>query len=136
YVLPKSVPAGQALARIELVSRKHSGYAPPDNSGSGGYFSSLEIQEGVSQRPTPIASNVRFIFLVNKDTVIPPMALALQNGGTGAIVSEDPVDERQADLSRSIWLWAKHRVSVRVMELLHPDGTTGLSANRVINQNG
>jgi C-terminal processing protease CtpA/Prc len=135
YVL-HTVPVSRATAGPGNFSRRHFGYPSPDGSDSGGYFSEMAVRDGLAILPGNDKKDVPAVFLINKGTTIPKLALALQDGGTGAIVSEDPIDDRQADLSEDVPLIAGHAAVVRIKELYYPDGTTGVTANRVLNVTG
>jgi hypothetical protein len=63
-------------------------------------------------------------------------SLAIQNAGEGAIVSEDRISDAQIDLTRSVTVLGTLQAMVRYGELWYPDGTTGLSANVVLNKTG
>jgi len=135
YVL-RTLPVSQAATEPGSFSRSHSGYPAPDGSGSGGYFSEMAVREGLPILPGKEKKDVPAVFLVNKSTTIPMVALALQNGGTGAIVSEDPIDDSQADVSEDVPLIGKRMAAVRIKELYYADGTTGVTVNRVLNVTG
>ena len=131
----QAIPVSRPDAEVFLGARYHSGYAAPDNSGSGGYSSGWEAvpTPPVFFSPNPVTP----VFLVNSRTTIPRLAIAIQASGAGAIVSEDPITSDQADLYQTIpvlgHVWARVRTE---MLWWYKDGTTGLGANRVLNQTG
>jgi len=135
YIL-RQFPVGRTIAGPGFYSRRHSGYPAPDDSGSGGYFSEMAIREGLQILPGKDKKDVPAVFLVNKGTTIPMLALALQNAGTGAIVSDGPIDDSQADVSESVPVIGSRTATVRIKGLYYPDGTTGLAANHVLNVTG
>jgi len=130
------LPVSQATAGPGTFSRRHSGYPSPDGSDSGAYHSEIAVVQGLEIRPGKDKKDVPAVFLVNKGASVPELAMALQNRGTGAIVSEDPIDDRQADVSEDVPLIGNRKATVRTTELYYPDGTTGLTANRVLNVSG
>lgn len=82
------------------------------------------------------AANARGIFVVRDGHELPLLAVALQDVGRGWIVSEQPIDDRAFARHG----YARHyRMSmgenltahVRTSEMLHSDGTVGLSADAV-----
>jgi C-terminal processing protease CtpA/Prc len=131
-----ALPVSRPIAGPGFFSRSHSGYPSPDGSGSGGYFSQMAIREGLQVLPGKDKKDVPAVFLVDKNTSIPPLALALQNAGTGAIVSEDPIDDSQADVTEYVPLVGNRMAAMRIKDLYYSDGTTGLGANRVLNVRG
>jgi C-terminal processing protease CtpA/Prc len=114
--------------------RMHSGYGTGEAFGSGGYYSSWEMRDSI--RLEPVANPIRPVFLVNAKGSIPLLAVAVQKSGAGAIVSEDPLDERQLDLRRPVPVLGSMRALVRMQEIASGDGTTGVSANVVLHKTG
>jgi hypothetical protein len=97
FILPPALPVAKASPAPSSRLRVHSGYAPPGNAGTGGYSSQWQIREGVAM--TTAEKPITAVFLVDHETTIPSVALALQNSGAGAIVSEGP-------LTKDSWRWA------------------------------
>lgn len=133
-ILPAVLPAAVDSAGPSARFRAHSGYAPPDLSFVGGAYESLwQIREGVK---LPANTNpITPIFLVNHETNIPPMAFAFQNSGAGAIVSEDEISDEEVVSSPAPAETIVGAI-VRTAELVYADGSTGLSANIVLNKTG
>ena len=134
YLLPPALPVDRPSVAPSKLTRKHSGYANETGTGSGGYESLWESRDGLHLSAAD--NSLRPVFLVNSQASIPESALAAQNSGAGAIVSEDDVSDQQSEMSRLIPLVGNLRVQVRVAELAYPDGTTGLSANLVLHKTG
>lgn len=137
----RSIPMGYFLPIAKAVTgpaylfRVHSGYASPQMIASGGFYrSSWERQDGV--RIQAAAKTIRPVFLVNSKTQIPTIALAVQDSSEGAIVSEDEVNDSQIITPSILTLWKGQQAAVRWGELQFPDGTTGLTVNRVLNKTG
>ena len=135
-VIPSNWPVSKSGAGPGFASRRHSGYVAPDTNGSGGYYSSLEIRTGLRLQTTHEDNGVRAVFLVDKSSSMPPLALALQAIGQGAVVSEGPIDDQQAEVSEAVPVLDDLKATVRVKELYYPDETTGLNANRVLTEKG
>jgi C-terminal processing protease CtpA/Prc len=134
FLLPTIWPVDRESIGPSMLMRKHSGYANDAATGSGGYESLWESQDGVR---LPAAPNpIRPVILVNSRTSIPTTALSIQNSGAGAIVSEDAISDQQIAVSQIIPVLGNLRVQVRGRELAYPDGTTGLAANAVLNKGG
>lgn len=133
YGLPTSLPLPKPANGPALMRRQHSGYAPPDGVvSSGGYKSTwdMEYVGGVS------LGVMRPVFLVNSKTLLPMIALAAQNSGAGAIVSEDALNDEQVDLRTFVPVMGSVRAWIRTKELMYPDGTGGVSANAILNKTG
>ena len=71
-------------------SRYHSGFASETaKAGSGGYFSGVRLRPiRMDVKPTG-NSDARVVFITNRQTALPLIAVALQREGRAAIVSED-----------------------------------------------
>ena len=118
---PVSAPAERFLF--------HSGYRTQLDESSGGYSSGF--QTPLAERFTPPAGALakRVVFLVNPDTVPPPVAAALQAAGDGAIVSEGELSEDGLVHQKTIDLGEGFLARVRVSEILPQPGWAGLRAD-------
>ena len=132
YLLPATLPLSKPPVGPSLMRRHHSGYASPGGAGSGGDSSSWGVGDGVSAA----TGRMRPVFLVNGKTMLPMVALAAQNSGAGAIVSEDALGEEQVDLRTFVPVMGNVRAWIRTKELVYPDGSTGVSANQILNKTG
>jgi C-terminal processing protease CtpA/Prc len=138
YVLGETFSAVKDSVGPSRMSRAHSGYANDSDSGSGGYQSYWETHDGYRVATSP-GGGIQAIFLVNHETRIPQLTLAMQESGAGAIVSEDEIYEDQLDeISRPFPLpgIGRSRLAVHTALLAYRDGTTGLSANSVLSLSG
>ena len=136
-VIPSSLPLTKASTGPSYATRVHSGYANDTVSGSGGYHSVWEMADGDTVGAAVIPTNaVTPIFLVNRQTSIPEIALAAQNAGTGAILTEDGISEMDSNASRTVQVIANVYAVVRVRERLYADGTTGIAPNLVLHKTG
>jgi C-terminal processing protease CtpA/Prc len=76
-----------------LRARFHDGFVPETGGPSGGYSSGFYVIGGDEIRPDPNASDNRYIFLVNRNSDIPRIALALQSAGKAKILSTEPLTD-------------------------------------------
>ena len=144
-LLPLRLPIHKLSAGPGHAVRVHSGYSrdiSPVCRGSTDfdeYQSNWAIADGDTVTPAGNAANaITPVFLVNHDTEIPYLALASQNSGSGAIVTEDSLGEQYQSLTRSVEVTpgAGLRAVVRVREFAYGDGSTGVSANLVLRKTG
>jgi C-terminal processing protease CtpA/Prc len=133
YLMPSSLPVSKAVS-VSTMMRRHSGYARLDGSSGVGYHSSWEMKE--IARLQPVANPIRPVFLVNSNSSLPLIALAIQDAGAGAIVSEDAISEEQAEVSSPVTVWGALRAMVRTQEFSYGGGATGVSASAVLNKTG
>ena len=118
--------------------RVHDGYASQNSGGYQGYHSSWVIEEGAIFKKTD-GAHVPTVFLVNRQTMIPQLAVALQTSGDAAIVSEGGAEDAPNDaqfVTGHFYQMAAFGVIVRTSDNVYPDGTTGLSPNVILNQTG
>lgn len=112
---------------------RHAGYHTQGPEGtSGGYSSFFETAFADDVAPLPGASPKRVVFVVNGDTSLPPLALALQRSGDGFIVfegskggwsEESVVQQVRVDLGEGL------SAAVRLSELVPEPGWSGLHAD-------
>ncbi len=109
----------------------HSGYRPQDGSTSGSYWSGFVSLAATTFTPAAGSSATprRVVFLVGPETLLPPLALALQAAGAASLVSVGPLTEERAVTSRVLELGEGVRVRVRVGEILPLPGWPGLHAD-------
>jgi C-terminal processing protease CtpA/Prc len=125
---PVSAPAQRFLV--------HSGYRTQLGESSGSYSSGFETP--LAERFAPPAGAVpkRVVFLVNADTVPPPVAVALQAAGDGAIVSEGELSGDGLVQQKAIALGEGFVAWVRTSESLPQPGWAGLRADAVVSPAG
>lgn len=107
----------------------HSGYRPQTRSTSGGYYSAFLnfFAESYSPKAGPNLSKVAF--LVTPRTNLPPVALALQAAGDGAVVSEGPITEESALFQSTVDLGEGFEAVVRTSEIVPLPGWEGVHAD-------
>lgn len=107
----------------------HSGYHTQLGESFGGYYSGFQAQAADRFVPTAGAAPKRVVFVVNADTVLPPVAAALQASGDGAIVSEGALGDEGFVHGQEVDLGEGFQVWVRTSEILPQPGWTGLHAD-------
>ncbi|HSS47536.1 MAG TPA: S41 family peptidase, partial [Thermoanaerobaculia bacterium] len=107
----------------------HSGYRGQTFQGSGGYFSGFMSPMADLLAPPPGAAPKRVVFLVNQGTEVPPVALALQAAGDGAIVAEGKIAGETAAGQRPVDLGEGYEALVRTSEIVPFPGWKGLHAD-------
>ncbi len=105
--------------------RYHSGFRAQFGESSGGYNSGFQTLLADRFAPPAGAVAKRVVFLVNGDTVLPPVAMALQAAGDGAVVAEGKVGDEGFVLRREIDLGEGWRAVVRTGEILPRPGWSG-----------
>lgn len=105
--------------------RQHSGFAPQSGGTSGGYFSGWRVKDGPVFRPPASVVDKRVAFVINANSEVPLVALALQDAGRASIVAEGagaaaslPGSTSRIALSDSV------QALVRTGEILRRDGST------------
>lgn len=121
--------ASQPLTTPGERRRMHMGYAPQRGATSGGYYSAFYTQDGKRTRPQGAGLQKPVAFLVNEVEGASKLALALQASGRAAIVSEGSLDDRMLVATHPVMLSDGLVVQVRLSELIHLDGTTGVAPN-------
>jgi C-terminal processing protease CtpA/Prc len=139
-VLPYRLPIRKLSVGPGYAARVHSGYQgdfAANEPEVDFYHSSWEIADGFTITPAGnLANAITPVFLVNHQTDIPYFALAAQNSGAGAIVTEDSIGEQYDSPTHSVDLIRGLRAVVRVKEFAWGDGSTGISANLVLHKTG
>jgi C-terminal processing protease CtpA/Prc len=111
---------------------RHAGYHSQDGEESGGYRSFFETELAESLSPVSGSSPKRVVFVVNRRSSVPTLALALQRsgdgfivleGGQGGIADESVVAGMKVDLGEGL------SASVRLSELVPEPGWPGLHAD-------
>ncbi len=110
-------------------SRTHMGYVPQQGPTSGGYFSGFVLQDGTQIAPSVSGADVPVVFLVNENSDVPSVALAMQSAGRAAIVSEGPVGDAALVETHRMTLSDGIEARLRLGELVHADGTGGFAPN-------
>jgi C-terminal processing protease CtpA/Prc len=128
-------PFATEAAFPSAIERIHSGYANQSSSGYQGYSSSWRIVDG-EHLPKTASAGIRPVFLVNSSTIIPDIAVMLQDSGGCAIVSEDEISDAGTHMGGAPLTVGNLKVDVRTKEFDRVDGTSGLTANVVLHKTG
>lgn len=114
-------------------TRMYSGFPTQVGGTSGGYWSGFSIVAGDVFQPRPNNPERRVVFLADRESDIPSIALALQQAGTGSIVIEGT--SRELPKLGNSWemsLTDSVRVSMRLGDVIAADGTVGAQANTAV----
>jgi C-terminal processing protease CtpA/Prc len=123
---------GQGIFTPAKRSRVHNGFATQRFGSSGGYFSSFVIADGKHLNPKGDPKIRPLIFLVNKDSSLPTVALALQDAGHAAIIAEEEIcNEPGSDVER-FTLENEFVAEFRICESMRSNGPAGLQANLIV----
>ncbi|HEY3840103.1 MAG TPA: S41 family peptidase [Bryobacteraceae bacterium] len=117
------------------LKRVHNGYANQMASGYQGYSSYWRLDEGEHVAKSAM-TGIRPVFLVNSETIIPDIAVMLQDTGGCAIVSEDEISDAQTHMGEAPLHAGNLSVQIRTKEFERADGTSGLTANVVLDKRG
>jgi C-terminal processing protease CtpA/Prc len=109
--------------------RLHSGFRDQVGPGYGGYYSGFEVRAVDRYAPPAGAAAKRVVFLVNGDTVLPPVTMALQAAGDGAIVSAGSLGEGAGARLRTVDLGEGWMALVRTTEIVPRPGWSGPRAD-------
>ena len=108
----------ESVVAPSSVAVFHSGYAPQQGGTSGGYFSGFLTVPGASFRP-PVAGSgpSRVLFVSDADSAIPPLAIALHDGGKAIIVSDAPLGDHLVVNTKTIELGEQWRALIRLQTM-------------------
>lgn len=114
--------------------RLYMGYPRQGDSGSEIYSSSFLVTDGRRFPAKPGAGSRPLVLLINARSPLPEIALALQNAGKAAIVSEGESSDAFVDLAQplSIDLDGPFTALVRTSEPVWSDGTGGFRPDVVV----
>jgi len=117
----------------------HSGYRGQTFKGSGGYFSGFMTPQAEWLEPPATPETLkpkRVVFLVNSGTEVPPVALALQAAGDGAIVAEGKIAGESGTGQHAEDLGEGYEALVRTTELIPLPGWKGIHADAEVPASG
>jgi C-terminal processing protease CtpA/Prc/rhodanese-related sulfurtransferase len=114
--------------------RLYMGFPSQTEMGYDPYFSYFLVVDGKTFPAAPAAQSRPIVFVINRGSTVPEIALALQDAGKAAIVLDGYAGEEGTDLSEplSVHLEGPFSAQVRSSELVWSDGTGGFSANLVV----
>jgi C-terminal processing protease CtpA/Prc len=101
---------------------EHSGYRPQAGTTSGGYSSAFVTPFATVVTPRAGAGPKRLVYLVNDQSPLPPLAVALQARGDAIVVAEGSLDEAQFVWTKDLPLVGGRKARLRISELEGPPG--------------
>jgi C-terminal processing protease CtpA/Prc len=109
----------------------HSGFQPHEGSSSGGYYSGFLTQFATSFQPQAgkPASRKRVVFVLDPDSFIPPLVLALQAAGDARLVAQGKLSEASLVTMRPADLGEGVTALVRMSEVIPMAGWSGMHAD-------
>ena len=134
----------QALTRVQdlLISKEvhapvqrtlmHSGYRPQSGATSGAYYSAFITTIPEAFAPGAGTKPRKIVFLFNSNSIVPPIAVALQSAGSSFFVSQGPFREESLYATKSIELAEGVSVSVRTSEQVASEGAFGITPDREV----
>lgn len=134
YVLDSALPQ---LFRLEDLiaprerTRQHLGFASQYGAGSH-YHSAFLVSDGVRFPKYESARRVSAVFIVDRRSVLPRAALALQDAGHGAIVAEEGFYDGLLVTLHSVALEGDFKADIRLGEVLRADGTIGVAPDVIV----
>jgi hypothetical protein len=115
--------------------RMHHGFAG-QNGTAGFYYSGFYIRDGKRIPPGEGVPGGPSVFLVNKWSELPLVAFGLQAAGQGFLVAEGEVHDASAVEKYRLPLEAGTEVQIRLSELSHEDGTSGIHLDLEVPEEG
>jgi C-terminal processing protease CtpA/Prc len=110
----------------------HVGFATQVGSTSGGYTSGFYVADGERINPVKKSQAKPIVFLVNPDSEIPPVALALQGAGKAVVVAEGGANDASVVTTQRINLPDGVMARIRLSESVYEDGTGGFAADLTV----
>lgn len=110
-------------------SRFHFGFATQTLSGTSFYYSGFHVKDSTQVRGILKGEDKPVVFLLNRHSPLPAETLGLQMAGKAALVSSGPIFDRGLTQTIHIELTDSASAIIRLSELVHPDGSLGISAN-------
>jgi C-terminal processing protease CtpA/Prc len=109
-------------------SRFHLGFAPQTGMTSGGYYSGFQVTD-----PKPVTGSGKgeakpLVFLTNRNSELPQIAPVLQAAGKAVIMAEGPLFSHGMVEVVTVALNDTVNARIRTEELVHADGSLGLTA--------
>jgi C-terminal processing protease CtpA/Prc len=115
-------------------SRMHNGFVTQHFGSSGGYSSSFVTVDGKRLAASDTPTTRPVIFLVNQNSSLPSVALALQDAGVAAIIAEEEICNDPGASVERFKLEDDFVAEFRVAEFVYTDGTNELRANLTISE--
>ena len=114
-------------------TRMYSGFPTQSGGTSGGYWAGFSVVAGDAFQPRPNNPERRVVFVADRESDVPSVALALQEAGTGTIVIEGT--SRELPKLGNRWempLTDSVVVSMRIGDVIAQDGSIGAQADNAV----
>jgi C-terminal processing protease CtpA/Prc len=122
----------RAVEAPVLRGRYYAGFEPITGRSSGGYFSGdYTVRAPVIQPGDSVVAKA-VVFIVSEASLLPPVALALQDAGLGRIVMEGPASEAPAIETLQLGIGEGLHALVRMTDLVHADGRVGFVPDTLV----
>jgi C-terminal processing protease CtpA/Prc len=124
--------ASRPVAVPALRGRYYSGFQTMSGGTSGGYFSGdYTVREPVVQ-PADSVGAKSVVFLISEASLLPPVALALQDAGLARIVMEGRTSQAPAVERIPLGIGQGLYALVRTTDLVHADGKVGFVPDTLV----
>jgi len=100
-----------------LKARFHDGFVPETGGTSGGYYSGEYTKDKKVVSPAEIATNQKVVFIANKYSEIPMIAVGLQKAGKAIILSTETLNDASVVETASFELEEGVNVNIRLNQL-------------------
>ncbi|WP_428263135.1 S41 family peptidase [Haliangium sp.] len=124
-----------AATELELPSHRYrlsAGYRPQRGYTSGGYYAALLTEQAEVVTPASNLAPARVVFMIGQTSVIPALAVAMQDSGQGAVVATEPVRTTNLAHTISVDLGEGVTVRLRVSDLVYRGRRVDVRADRVV----
>jgi C-terminal processing protease CtpA/Prc len=109
--------------------RMNVGFVPQGGFIGGDYTRGFYVKDGERIQPAEKVKGMPVVFLVNPESELPGVALALQSANKAAVVAEGGASDASAVSTQLISLTPGVAVQIRLGELVYEDGTGGFAAD-------
>jgi C-terminal processing protease CtpA/Prc len=122
----------RAVQAPVLRGRYYAGFEPVTGGTSGGYFSGDYTVRAPLIQPADSVAPKSVVFIISEASLLPPVALALQDAGLGRIVMEGPASEAPAIETMQLGVGEGLHALVRITDLVHADGRVGFVPDTLV----
>lgn len=129
--------ASRPISAPGFRTRMYSGFPTQIGGTSGGYWAGFSVVAGDAFQPAPNNVERRVVFVADRESDLPSIALALQQAGNGTIVMEGTSrDLPQLGNKWYMRLADSVGVSIRTGDVVTDDGVPGVSADTAVGRSG
>jgi C-terminal processing protease CtpA/Prc len=115
-----------------LRGRYYAGFEPITGGSSGGYFSGDYTVRSPMIQPEDSVAAKPLAFIISEASLLPRVALALQDAGLGRIVMEGRASEAPAIETVRLGLGEGLYALIRITDLVHADGSVGFAPDTLV----